>query len=279
VCIEQGFFSPSKGELFVTQVIGHRGAPQVEPENTVASFLAAARAGADGVELDVRRTADGRLAVHHDAHLADGRAIVATAAAQLPDAVPDLTAALDACRGLGMVNVEIKNWPDDVDFDDSPAHVDRVVDELLGRPADEQARFLVSCFHLPSVDRVRERAPGLATAWLVIGPGADGRTPPGVDPLAAMVAETADHGHRALHPHHAFVTPELVAAAHGAGLAVNTWTCDDPDRIRWLAELGVDGIVTNVPDVALAALGRAPSAPPASARHARPDPTRADGAG
>jgi glycerophosphoryl diester phosphodiesterase len=39
-------------------------------------------------------------------------------------------------------------------------------------------------------------------------------------------------------------------------VAVNTWTCDDPDRIRWLAEVGVDGIVTNVPDVALTALGR-----------------------
>jgi glycerophosphoryl diester phosphodiesterase len=39
-------------------------------------------------------------------------------------------------------------------------------------------------------------------------------------------------------------------------VAVNCWTCDDPDRIRWLADVGVDAIVTNVPDVALAALGR-----------------------
>jgi glycerophosphoryl diester phosphodiesterase len=47
-----------------------------------------------------------------------------------------------------------------------------------------------------------------------------------------------------------------VAAAHDTGLAVNAWTCDDPERIAWLAAAGVDGIVTNVPDVALAALGR-----------------------
>ena len=247
----------------MTQVIGHRGAPEVAPENTVASFRAAVEIGADGIELDVRRTADGRLAIHHDAHLPDGRAIVGTPWAEMPDVVPDLGEALDACRGVGVVNIEIKNWPDDVDFDDSLAIVDRVVDELLGRPADERARFLVSCFHLPSADRVRELAPELATAWLVLGPiEASGHTPgaPAGGPAAAMVAEVAEHGHQALHPHHLFVTPELVSAAHDAAVAVNAWTCDDPGRIRGLAELGVDGIVTNVPDLALTALGRSVAA-------------------
>jgi glycerophosphoryl diester phosphodiesterase len=248
----------------VTQVIGHRGASLVETENTVAAFRAAASQGADGVELDVRRTADGRLAVHHDAHLPDGRAIVETAWADLPAHVPELSAALDACRGLATVNVEIKNWPDDVDFDPSLAVVDRVVDVLLGRPADERAALLVSCFHLPSVDRVRERAPDLATGWLVIGPGApvmsgNGHVAAAADPVSAMVAETARRGHAALHPHHVYVNAELVAVAHAAGLALNTWTCDDPDRIRWLADVGVDAVITNVPDVALSALGRAPT--------------------
>jgi glycerophosphoryl diester phosphodiesterase len=252
----RNFFTTERAS-FVTHVIGHRGASVAAPENTVAAFRAAAAMGADGVELDVRRTADGRFAVHHDAHLADGLAIVGATRAELPDDVADLSAALDACRGLGVVNVEIKNWPDDVDFDASLAAVDRVVEALLDRPAEERATFLVSCFHLPSVDRVRALAPELATAWLVVGPvEAVGATPDDPDPVAAMVAEAAAHGHQALHPHHLFVTPELVAAARGAGVAVNTWTCDDPDRIRWLAEVGVDGIVTNVPDVALSALGR-----------------------
>ncbi|HEX6165739.1 MAG TPA: glycerophosphodiester phosphodiesterase [Acidimicrobiales bacterium] len=245
----------------MTQVIGHRGAPLAAPENTVAAFRAAAAQGADGVELDVRRTADGRLVVHHDAHLPDGRALVGTASHDLPGDVPGLDAALDACRHLALVNVEIKNWPDDVDFDASLGAVDRVVDALAARPAGERERLLVSCFHLPSIDRVRERAPDLATAWLVIGPlEAVGHVPDASagDPVAAMVAEAAAHGHRGLHPHHAFVSERLVSAAHDAGLAVNTWTCDDPERIRWLAEVGVDGVITNAPDVALAALGRRP---------------------
>ena len=62
----------------MTQVIGHRGASRAERENTLEAFHAAVAQGADGVELDVRRTADGALAVHHDAHLPDGRAIVLT---------------------------------------------------------------------------------------------------------------------------------------------------------------------------------------------------------
>ena len=69
-------------------------------ENSVASFRAASAAGADGVELDVRRTADRGFAVTHDAHLPDGRPVVTLGRGELPDEIPDLDAALDACRGL-----------------------------------------------------------------------------------------------------------------------------------------------------------------------------------
>ena len=71
-----------------------------------------------------------------------------------------------------------------------------------------------------------------------------------------MVAAVAERGHRALHPHHAFVDADLVAAAHRAGVELNTWTVDEPDRIRWLADAGVDAVITNAPADALAALGK-----------------------
>ena len=57
-------------------------------------------------------------------------------------------------------------------------------------------------------------------------------------------------GHRAIHPHVSTVDAAFVAKAHAAGLEVNTYTTDDPDRMRELLGFGVDGIVTNVPDVA-----------------------------
>jgi glycerophosphoryl diester phosphodiesterase len=67
-----------------------------------------------------------------------------------------------------------------------------------------------------------------------------------------VIARTAAAGHVAIHPWVTTLDEASVRAAHGAGLAVNTWTCDDPTRIRELIAWGVDGICTNVPDVALA---------------------------
>src|ERR687891_2877116 len=84
----------SRGAL-VTLVIGHKGAAGLAPENSLAAFRAARDVGADGVELDVRRTADGTLAVHHDPRLPDGRPLVEVAAAELPTDVPLLGDALD----------------------------------------------------------------------------------------------------------------------------------------------------------------------------------------
>ena len=235
----------------MTLVIGHKGAAGLAPENSLAAFRVAQEVGADGVELDVRRTADGGLAVHHDPTLDDGRRLLDVTVAELPDGIATLPPVLDACDGLALVNVEIKNWPLDGDFDESLGIAGSVVEALVARPAAERERYVVSCFHLPTVDRVRELAPDLVTAWLVsvVGP----------DDGAQLIAEAVDHGHRALHPHHALVTPALVERAHDEELAVNAWTSNEPERIRWLAEeAGVDGIVTDVPDVALAALGRPP---------------------
>lgn len=231
----------------MTNVIGHRGAPTVASENTLDAFRAAVALGADGVELDVRRTAGPDLAVSHDETLPDGRSLRDLPRADWPPALCDLPAALDVCAGLPVVNVEIKNWPADGDFDESLAIVERVVALIEERPAAERAAVIVSCFHLPTVDRVRALAPGLATAWLTLG-FAD---------RDADLERVAASGHSAVHPHHSSVDADMVRAAHALGLGVNTWTCDLPDRIRWLADAGVDGIVTNEVEAALVALGRA----------------------
>lgn len=207
------------------------------------AFREAVRQGADGVELDVRRSADHALVVHHDAELADGRAIRDLVVAELPPDVPLLGAALDACDGL-VVNVEIKNAPVDPDYDAGEflaAAVAAIVAERKLHP-----RVLVSSFSLDTIDRVKEIDADIRRGYLAS---------PAWDQQASL-ARAVDHGHHAFHPHHVVVNADLVAAAHDAGLAVNTWTVDDPDRIRWLAEVGVDAVITNVPDVAIDALRR-----------------------
>lgn len=222
-------------------IIAHRGASAAHPENTVEAFAASGPLGADAVELDARRTADGQVVVHHDDALADGRTIVGLAAADLPAHVPSLAEALDACGDL-VVNVEIKNWPDDADFDPTEAVADAVV--ALVRARGDAERILVSSFHMPTVDRVRATMPELATAFLHMAE--DG---------AAGLDRAVAHGHGAVHPWYGWVTEDLVAAAHEVGVRVNAWTVDEPEWMARLAAWGADGIVTNVPDVALEVLG------------------------
>lgn len=222
------------------RIYGHRGASAAAPENTLEAFALARSQGADGVELDVRRSADGELVLHHDPDLADGRIIGATIAADLPASVPTLAAALDTCEGM-IVNVELKNIPGESDFDDTCSLADAVVELLHDRGDDT---VLVSCFHLATIDRVKALDPGLRTGLLTL-----------VEPTAAdSVGLAAARGHEAIHPYFLFVDDALVESAHAAGLEINAWTVNDPDAIRLLADRGVDGIVTDVPDVALATL-------------------------
>lgn len=222
------------------RIIGHRGASAAHPPgNTLEAFRAALHLGADWVELDVRRTVDRRLAVHHDAWLPDGRVIHETPLAAMPTWVPSLETALEACEGLG-VNIEIKNNPDDPDFDPSLEVVSLLIEIL----ADQSTLppLLVSAFHLPTVNRVRELRTDLPTAHLVLAM------------TEAEIHGAAAAGHHAIHPWFTSITAAKVELASSLGLAVNTWTVDDPDQISRLADLGVDGLVTNVPDAAAAVL-------------------------
>lgn len=221
----------------VTSIIAHRGASVAEPENTLRAFRRAIEMGADGVELDVRRTADDRLVVHHDARLADGRVIRATRRDDLPPHVPELDESLAACAG-GFVNIEIKNDPAEPDFDPTDWVAHRMLAMLERHGAD--ARWLISSFRLETVAVCRAVSPRVRTAWLV-GSLDD-----------ATIERSRGGGHHAVHPWVGGLEAAQVRRAHAAGLVVNTWTCDDPARLRELVGWGVDGICTNVPDVALA---------------------------
>ncbi|MEY2958465.1 MAG: hypothetical protein RLZZ01_1033 [Actinomycetota bacterium] len=225
----------------MTSIIAHRGASRAEHENTLAAFRRAGELGSDGVELDVRRTSDDRLVVHHDPYLPDGRSIVDTLRADLPAHVPDLVAAIDACAGM-FVNIEIKNDPTEPDHDPSDLVLHRTIAELERRTADREraGRWLISSFRAETVETCRRIGPRLRTAWLVTEVGAE------------TVARAARVGHDALHPWVVGLERRWVRACRTAGLAVNTWTCDDPERMRELIDWGIDGICTNVPDVALA---------------------------
>lgn len=223
----------------MTRVVAHRGASANRPENTISAFLHAAELGADGVELDVHPTADGWLAVHHDHDLADGRPIRSVAAADLPPDVPSLAEALAACGSM-LVNVEVKT---DAEHPASPSFLAEVVATCRAWGGD----VLISSFDAGALDALRALDPVLPTAQLTTLLAA---------PADEVIAGIVGRGHQAWHPWAPLLDEAAVAAAHAAGLAVNTWTVDEADRIVELAAWGVDAIVTNDVAACRRALGR-----------------------
>ena len=222
------------------QVIAHRGASRAERENTLAAFERAGLMGADAVELDVRRTADGAMAIHHDAALGDGRLICELNADELPDHIPFLAEALDACQGM-WVNIEIKNYPVDADFDASDTLAATIAAHLEQRGQDH--RWLISAFNRQTVDAMRTLRPEVRTAWLTEGVRDED--------CERVARDLAGFGHTALHPYTKYLTRHCIDVFHAHGLQVNSWTIDDPARMAEVIEWGIDGICTNLPDVAL----------------------------
>jgi glycerophosphoryl diester phosphodiesterase len=216
----------------VTSVFAHRGATRGCIENTVAAFVEAGRLGADGVELDVRRTADGALVVHHDAEVPGVGPVSGARVRELPTYVPLLADALDACEGM-VVNVEIKSDGDEV----LPRATAAAVAELGW--AD---RVVVSSFDAACIETVRNADPRLPVGWLLEWT-AD---------APACLRQAVQRGYQAIHPFVTQVDAPLVAEAHAAGLAVRVWTVNSPGDLRAMVGLGVEAVVTDRLEEALA---------------------------
>jgi glycerophosphoryl diester phosphodiesterase len=232
--------------MTVLAVHAHRGSPDPAggvPENTLDAFFRARLLGADGVELDVRRTADGALAVHHDPDLRGVGPIHELVSDQLPDSLALLPAALDACEGLD-VNIELKNLPGEPGFDPDERMAREVAELVVAMGREETV--VISSFWPASLAAVRDTVPGLATGLLVAS---------WFDPTAC-VALALEHGCTALHPHASLLGESLMAGSRRAGLSVATWTVNDRSLIRAAADFGVATVITDDVSMALSELGR-----------------------
>jgi glycerophosphoryl diester phosphodiesterase len=246
--------------------IGHRGAPAIAPENTIASFRAAIDAGVDLVEFDVLDLPRGPLVIAHSDHLdevshgAARGSVRALSLPQLREVAPDVPTLEDALAFFAeMPNVGV--------------HVDLKLRHRFDELAAEIARFglegrtVVSAFHISSLRAVARHAPAVRIgftyphdrmgisrrprAWPVVGLGLSAMRaslPPRLDRFLSRAGATA------LMLQHRLVTPAAVARAHGIGVPVLAWTVDSPVDLERVVAAGADGVITNDPGIFLATL-------------------------
>ncbi|OPX19621.1 MAG: hypothetical protein BZ151_08280 [Desulfobacca sp. 4484_104] len=220
----------------MVRIMGHRGAPAYEPENTLRSVRRALEMGVEAVEIDVQLSRDGRLAVIHDETVdrttnGTGRVRDLTweelrrLDAGQGERIPALEEIVESVRGRVHLVVELKQ-PEAV--------------TALAQFFQEHALFddahAISFWH-PAVKALRQLEPRIKTGVLLVGHP--------VDPVALARAADAE----ALVLNFAFVNRELVHTAKAAGLMVFIWNIDTIELLKPFLELELDGIGSNRPDV------------------------------
>ena len=220
------------------EVVGHRGAAKLVPENTLPSFERAIALGCGATETDVRLSADGQLVICHDETVdrtTNGTGKVADLTlAQLRqlDAgdgakMPTLAEVLECVRGRILLLCELKG-------EGTPGPAVAAV-----REAGITADVVFSSFVIDRLAEVRSLGDELRIAGIFSKPDFD------ILPrLVELKAEAADVQHMNL-------TPEFVQAAHQHGLTCRGWNPDTIEDIRATLALGVDSVSSNRPDLAM----------------------------
>ena len=236
-----------------TIIQAHRGASAYRPENTLAAFSLAIEQKADGIELDVHLSKDGEVVVAHDERLervSNGKGLINDhTLAELkqldfsklfpeqgPCRIPTLAEVYALVKPTPlMVNIELKTT--ELLY---PGLCEKLT--ALAHEYAMEERIIYSSFNHYSLLEIKKHKPEAKTGLLYqLGM---------VDPWVYANYVKA----YAIHPHYYVIAalPETVANCHDNGVKVNVWTVDDPEAIKQMIKCGVDGIITNKPDVAVA---------------------------
>ena len=254
-------------------VVAHRGASEVSPEHTLAAYRRAVDAGADGLECDIRLTADGHLVCVHDRRIertSTGRGVLSTMSleelesfdwgswktpwaelddeAELPS--PDMRKVLT----LDELLATVRDAGRPVELAIETKHptryaglVERRLIEALDRygwahpKIGTESPIRVMSFSWLSLRRLRVLAPGLRTVLLMDRVPLrfrDGSLPTGVSYAGPSLEIVTAH-------------PEYVDRAHKHGHQVHVWTVNAENDLRHCRDLGVDAVISDRPDAAL----------------------------
>jgi glycerophosphoryl diester phosphodiesterase len=214
-------------------IFGHRGAPGYprHAENTIGSFKKALDSGADGVEFDVRRCADGGIVVIHDETVdrtTNGKGRVANLTydqlrqfdAGFGEPIPLLSQVLDTFGSQFVLNIELKD-----------AGIAQDVKTLV-LERNLQRHVIVSCFDW---QELASFPPQIPIALLS-------------SKLGNVVSAARELGAVAIHPRKDIVTPAFIQTVHEAKLQINVWTINEPAEASAFRSLGVDTIFSDFPE-------------------------------
>ncbi len=232
----------------MTKVYAHRGASGYAPENTMAAFIKAVELGSDGIECDVQMTRDGRLIVCHDETLertTDGKGFIKDHSYDelrkldagswfdgsfRNERIPRLVELLELVKDNDiLLNIEIKSG-----IVLYPGIEEKVLAQVDAFRLRE--KVIISSFNHYSVKKCRDIDPGVRTGILYM----EGL----YEPWNYM--KTLDCP--CAHPFYLSLAPEVSGELKARGYEINVFTVNDPGEAVRLAEMGVDGIITNFPD-------------------------------
>ena len=235
-------------------IFGHSGAQAYAPSNTLPAFLLAAEKGAHGTELDVHRSKDGHPVCLHDFTVdasTNGTGRVADLTLEelkaldagswfsqdfAGEKIPTLDEVFEAIGQKLFINVEIKSITEETDG------IEQCVADCILRH-DMSERVFISSFNPLTLKRFREILPDVPIGFLY-----------GKESPAIAHELIKDISVEAIHPESSLITSELVEKAHADGQRVNAWTVNDSKRAAELRDLGVDCIITDVPDKLISAI-------------------------
>lgn len=218
-------------------IIGHRGSPIGTPENTILSFEGAVEAGVDMIEMDVHLCASGELIVIHDDTVdrtTDGTGEVSKLElseireldAGSGETVPTLDEVLTAFSGRVGFNIELKGRG-------TAGSLWQLLEDRMGKGSIPRDDIVISSFRPEELFDIRSRSDKLKLGFIF-------------EAHPQMGLEFArDIGAWSIHPRHDIVDEVLIRRAREMGFKVIVWTINDEVEMKWMEELGVDGIITD----------------------------------
>ena len=225
-------------------VIAHRGYSGKYPENTMLAFEKAIEIGADYIELDVHKTADGKIIVNH--YLTTGRVgdislNVETSTweelqkvnLKMDQKIPLLDDVFKLCKGKIGIQIEIKQ-----------ADIAKDVYDLIVKHGNKK-EVCISSFKHSNLTQMKQFDPEIGTATLE--PSVTGFLT-GLFSQKKFIKNSINAKSDAIHPFHRMVSKKLMKWAKENNVKVNPWTIDSPEIWKKLIEKGVSGIITNQPE-------------------------------